>query len=303
MERRTRSRQWALGSEQCRCQRNLKVTPIRGLPAFPKTKLGVVVIDPSLAYTLNLCLLYFEYFYSILCCTEYFPLAQSALWTCLADHARGAPRLPPNRPLSPTHKNTRDPPGVSLHRYKLVIMHKSSKHSCVLLCYSLDTQNMVEIIPVSVWIVRLWAKCWDTNWHVTSLKRCRLMFSGDPVSLLFSHKPGWTTPEWPRNWVHTVLQTSTIVLQTATVVLQTSTIVKHQGAEKKCCYFHQKGCSRVRSHSNQYITQAIVKHQGTGVFFIHIYVHCSCSMFMKECFKCVSHLDWASLKHSAHICD
>ena len=276
MERRTRSRQWALGSEQCRCQRNLKVTPIRGLPAFPKTKLGVVVIDPSLAYTLNLCLIYFEYFYSILCCTEYFPLAQSALWTCLADHARGAPRLPPNRPLSPTHKNTRDPPGVSLHRYKLVIMHKSSKHSCVLLCYSLDTQNMVEIIPVSVWIVRLWAKCWDTNWHVTSLKRCRLMFSGDPVSLLFSHKPGWTTPEWPRNWVHTVLQTSTIMLQTATVVLQTSTIVKHQGAEKKCCYYHQKGCSRVRSHSNQYITQAIVKHQGIGVFS-YIYI---CSLFM-----------------------
>ena len=240
MERRTRSRQWALGSEQCRCQRNLKVTPIRGLPAFPKTKLGVVVIDPSLAYTLNLCLIYFEYFYSILCCTEYFPLAQSALWTCLADPSRGAPRLPPNRPLSPTHKNTRDPPGVSLHRYKLVIMHKSSKHSCVLLCYSLDTQNMVEIIPVSVWIVRLWAKCWDTNWHVTSLKRCRLMFSGDPVSLLFSHKPGWTTPEWPRNWVHTVLQTSTIMLQTATVVLQTSTIVKHQGAEKSVAIIIRK---------------------------------------------------------------
>ena len=147
MERRTRSRQWALGSEQCRCQRNLKVTPIRDLPAFPKTKLGVVVTDPSLANTLNLCLVYFEYFYSILY-TVYFPLlAQSALGTCLADPSRGAPRLPPNRPLSPTHKNTRDPPGVSLHRYKLVIMLKSSKHSCVLLClkhnYFLDTQNNI----------------------------------------------------------------------------------------------------------------------------------------------------------------
>ena len=135
---------------------------------------------------------------------------------------------------------------------------KLSKHSCVLLCwkhnYFLDTQNMVEIIPVSVWIVRLWAKCWDTNWHVTSLKRCRLMFSGDPVSLLFSHKPGWTTPEWPRNWVHTELQTSTIMLQTATVVLQTatvvsqtatvvlqtSTIVKHQGAEKSVAIIIRK---------------------------------------------------------------
>ena len=165
---------------------------------------------------------------------------------------------------------------------------------------------MVEIIPVSVWIVRLWAKCWDTNWHVTSLKRCRLMFSGDPVSLLFSHKPGWTTPEWPRNWVHTVLQTSTIMLQTATVVLQTSTIVKHQGAEKSVAIIIIKdvlGLDHIQTNI-LCLRRRQSKTLGTGVFS-YIYVHCSCSMFMKRCFKCVSHLDGAFLKHSgsAHICD
>ena len=49
----------------------------------------------------------------------------------------------------------------------------------------------------------------DTNWRQTSFWRCRLIFLG-----LSSNKPGWTAREWPRNWVHTVLQTSNIPTHT-----------------------------------------------------------------------------------------